>query len=543
MTISPVRRSRKSGSVMVLITLLLPSIMIPLVGLAIDASVARLVQLRLQAAVDGAAMGAGRLLGTPAVPETLAAEFLASNFRTDGSAGTWGAHDLHSTIVYTPGITKIIDIDATAQVPLLFLRILGKTSATVRARGSGTRTDSRVMLVIDRSGTMDVSDGTGLPTRIENAKTVAQTLFIPAFTEGADEIGLVAFDGSAYVAYPPSQPGWDPTTTSSSRGGPDMYFKDPNNPNNMINQVNAIDAGSYTGTAEALWMAYIELQKAHLKDLAQDGVDLRMNSILLLTDGLPQALAVSLNTTGSNVLKATSPCTNRVGPPNKPAMVGFVTGGPSTTARGIYRLYSLDPTSAHTSLWWGANPGQAVDTGLTANCSGLSSAGSFALNTTDLTKIPDVDMWGNATTGTAYKTVSRYIDKNGHTITNQIPTSTNYSGTPVSGNGSGDQWLIAMWNATDSAATRIRTDANKNNRTPSDPNNMRVSINVIGYVGQNGLDEGLLIRIANSVPSATYPNASYDSTQPSGLYCRASDSATLAQSFFKIVTAILRLAS
>ncbi len=114
MRFSSARRSRKSGSIMVLFTLMLPTLLLPLVGLAIDASIARLSQTRLQAAVDGAALGAGRLLGTGAVTETVAGQFLTSNFPTDGSAGTWNVWNLHSTIVYTPGITKRIDISATA---------------------------------------------------------------------------------------------------------------------------------------------------------------------------------------------------------------------------------------------------------------------------------------------------------------------------------------------------------------------------------------------------------------------------------------------
>ena len=72
MRVSSARRSRKSGSIMVLFTLMLPTLLLPLAGLANDASIARLMQIRLQAAVDGAALGAGRLLGTAAVTETLA---------------------------------------------------------------------------------------------------------------------------------------------------------------------------------------------------------------------------------------------------------------------------------------------------------------------------------------------------------------------------------------------------------------------------------------------------------------------------------------
>src|SRR5664279_2996968 len=96
MRLSSTRRSRQSGNVLILVTLLLPTLLLPLAGLAIDASICRLVQLRLQAAVDGAVLGAGRELGTPADPQILAGEFLTANFRTDNSMGTWGANHLNS---------------------------------------------------------------------------------------------------------------------------------------------------------------------------------------------------------------------------------------------------------------------------------------------------------------------------------------------------------------------------------------------------------------------------------------------------------------
>src|ERR1035441_6148593 len=123
---SSARRSRQSGSILMLMTFMLPFLVIPLVGLAIDASVCRLVELRLQAAVDGAATGSGRLLGvvTDNVVQNVASEFLKSNFTTGG--GSWGAYNLSSVqgtdIVYTPGITKKIFVKA--RVTALFANAL-----------------------------------------------------------------------------------------------------------------------------------------------------------------------------------------------------------------------------------------------------------------------------------------------------------------------------------------------------------------------------------------------------------------------------------
>jgi hypothetical protein len=111
--------------------------------------------------------------------------------------GTWGANNLVSNIVYTPGVTKTIAIDARANVPLLFLRILGQNMATVSASGTATRTDSRIELIIDNSPSMSGMIGA--------AKSYAAG-FVQRFTTGPDELGLVVLDSSAYVAYPPANP-------------------------------------------------------------------------------------------------------------------------------------------------------------------------------------------------------------------------------------------------------------------------------------------------------------------------------------------------
>src|SRR5262245_30626111 len=79
--------SRQRGSTLLLMAMALPIVLVPLAGLAVDASMCYIVQGKLQAAVDGAALGAGRLLGTNANIPQIAEEFLSVNFPT----GYWGA--------------------------------------------------------------------------------------------------------------------------------------------------------------------------------------------------------------------------------------------------------------------------------------------------------------------------------------------------------------------------------------------------------------------------------------------------------------------
>ena len=116
------RGGRRRGSAMILFTLMIPAVLLPLVGLAIDGSRLYIVQAKLSEAVDGAALGAGRLLGTTANTTEIAGEFLNANF----PSGFWGSNNLTPTISYTTSFTShTITVSATANVPLLFLRILG----------------------------------------------------------------------------------------------------------------------------------------------------------------------------------------------------------------------------------------------------------------------------------------------------------------------------------------------------------------------------------------------------------------------------------
>jgi Putative Flp pilus-assembly TadE/G-like/von Willebrand factor type A domain len=553
MRFSSARRSRKSGSVMVLFTLMLPTLLLPLAGLAVDASIARLMQIRLQAAVDGAALGAGRLLGTGAVTETVAGEFLAANFRTDGSAGTWNVSNLQSNIVYTPGITKRIDISATATVPLLFLRIFGVRSASIAANGSATRSDSRVVFVIDRSGSMNTDDGSGKSTVIQDAINET-TILVKRFIEGTDELGLVVFDGSAVVGYPTYAAGtWTPTIGNT--GGPNKTFYD-GTANDMVNQIAAIKADSGTGMAEGLTLAYIELQKAHMRDLADpvnNGVDGRLNSIVLLTDGLPTGISLYLNDPNNlgvnNIIKATSTCSNKtitVGTQTAATMMKsfFAIGGyapyTGTSTWGMYPLASADTTQ--TSNWWlgnnGVSPYRAQDASnamaIPTNSGPYNNCASGMVNGSSiysyLTKIPAADMWGNAMTGTGYT--------HSHITGNPGATTVYTSGTPGTSASSDYDWGLAMWNSVDNAAKSIRTDANLPNRTGDTGGNMGIQIYVIGYSGNlGGCDDGLLKRVANDITAA-----GYDSTQPRGKYYTASDGASLDAAYNQLASDLLRLA-
>jgi Flp pilus assembly protein TadG len=546
-------RQGRRGSALILFTLILPSLLIPIVGLGIDATMLYIVQGKLSAAVDGAALGAGRLLGTPADPAEIAGEFLKANFRADGSPGFWGAYNLQPTITYTPGTTKTVTINATAQVPLLFARVFGQPTATVSAYGRATRTDSRVEFIIDRSGSMDPNgNGTGV---IANVISYTQGL-VQKFTSGVDELGLVVYDGSGVVGYPASNPNWDSTTTSTSTGGPDTNFMNGAS-TDMLHAIQAITAANGTGMADALSIAYIELQKAHMRDLAANGVDQRLNSIVLFTDGVPSAISLYMNnpasTNANNIIKSTSSCTNKtLNPPTPGAsnmMIGWlaVAGSPpysGNSPAGMSIEASIDTTSGHNSIWWMSNGGTHTAKDATSvttnssslpfyNCTRITGSNLYG-SSSDMTQIPNQDMWGNATNTNAYLN-SYVIDSNGNVT--HVYTSTALNFTSNTAYKDDYQWGLAQWNAADSAAANVRKDVNLPNR-PGDTQNMGIQIFTIGYSGNSGgTDSGLLLRIAND-KGAT----GYTATQPTGQFILASNTVGLQNAFATVASAILRLA-
>jgi hypothetical protein len=528
-----------------LATFSLPFLMVPLVGLAIDATILRIAQAKLSAAADGAALGAGRLLGTTANTSEIATEFVNANFRT-GTSGFFGSTNFTPTVTVTLGTTKTIAINVTATVPLYFMRVLGKSSTVVSAAATATRRDSRIVMVIDRSGSMTASDGDG-STVIADLISYAQG-FAEKFTEGADELGLVVYDGSATVGYPTVRP-WVSTTTATSTGGPDTSFYSGVS-TDMIHQIAAIKAAGFTGMAEGLWLAYIELQKAHMRDMAAGGgVDDRMNSIVLFTDGFPTAVTVHLNNTLDNSILSTSACTYKANDTQK--MIGwvgilgppFTTGGGSNIS-GVYGLASSDTTE--TAAWWMANswinntqgdsePGAPVPNTPEGGCNNIYSDYSGKPNSnfqtsgkTDLKQVPNIDGWGNSMDGTAY-TNSAVYDSSGSIATPYIGALDHTQVVNPA------DWALAAWNETDTTANNIRNDSNRVNRA-GDTQNMMPTIYTIGYEGDGGVDQGLLLRIANDKSSSSYNGA-----QATGMYIPASNTSALATAFTTIASAILRL--
>jgi hypothetical protein len=510
------KSDRRRGTTLILYTLMLPLVLIPLVGLAIDGTMLYIVQAKLSAAADGAAIGAGRLLGTQANTAEIAGEFLNANF----PSGYWGSYNLVPNIqVATSFSTHTITVSAQVDVPLLFMRIFGRNASTVAASAVATRRDTRVVLVLDRSNSMSGN--------ISSLKSAAIT-FTNLFTKGADELGLVVFGGAAFVAYPTTRP-YSLTTGT----GPNVHFADtpPPGGDNMLTLLNSLQVGTDTGTAEGLWLAYQELKKAN----AIDADPTRMNAIVLFTDGVPNGFTAWFNDPANNALNGgvsqctycPSPDTSAPLPPTQPSTTKDIVGWMATTGSGsglsffnpsgssgigIYNLLVFDTT--HSARYWMSqlsgsyvNDMIAVSGTPVANCRHLTDS-----DMTGLRQIPPRDYYGNSTTGTAYTNGILYKKYKVAYDSNQ-PNNGYHVG-------------LASWNVTDNAAAAIRSDTN-----------MNIAIYCIGYTGNGGVDTALLKRIANTLDST-----SYNPNQQTGLYVEANDAAGMANAFNTVASEILRLA-
>ena len=502
------RGGRRHGSVGILFTLMMPGLLLPLVGLAIDGSRLYIVQAKLSGAVDGAALGAGRLLGTTANTTEIAGEFLTANFPT----GYWGSSNLQQTITYTTSFTShTITVSATANVPLMFLRILGQSQSVVAASAVATRKETRVELVLDRSGSM-----TGELAALQGMATQ----FTSSFISGYDELGLVVYGSSAVVGYPTTRPY---NSSPTSAGGPDNNFETTQTNGNMLDMIGYLQASGATNMSEALALAYIELQKAD----HQDNDPTRLNAIVLFTDGVPTSMTANLNDPsslpGSNSLKVTSQssCTYNPGTAGNTStqMIGWIGGWgiPSETGygSGLYRLASAS-NDTNTAKYWMQTPGGDMNiinpkTPI-SGCKYLQATQSNG-DLGDLKQIPANDYYGDSTSdGTAYQNSVLYSN-----------FSTAYSSTNLS---NGYHLGIACWNATDNAAKRILGNTNLN-----------VTIFTIGYTGDGGVDTDLLKRVAN-----TKDSTNHNSSWQTGIYVAASDTNGLAVAFQTVASAILRLA-
>lgn len=474
----------------------------PIIGFAIDGSVCYWMKAKLSSSVDSAALAAARSLSLAASSSQLestasstASEYFTANFQpgsmgtsmaniTLGSPCTSGSNPC-TTATITSAQSITVTVQAAVSVPLYFLRILGFSSATLSDTGQSTRRSANVMLVLDRSYSMQ--EAGVCSTLVASAEN-----FVNDFVDGRDTLGLVTFQATANYDY-----------------ALNTYFKSSSSTLNAT--LSKLVCTGYTTTAEALNLAYTKLQALNQPNA--------LNVILLFTDGQPDSIVATfpVKTSADNGDRYQWSNTSSLANPS-PA-----SGCASTTTLGPGVLIDADGAPDATGYTAGIYPDTPTAINYSspyiAPASTISASGCAFVNTSsyptytgtvreDVAYLPSSDAFGNLLTG--YKSLDYYT---AGPYVNQPRVDTPRS---------------VMYAATNAAYNQANTIRNSG-----------IIIYTIGLGGtaEQQIDTDFLMRVAND---PTLPSSEYNSSQPTGLFVYAT-AGSLGQAFEQIASEILHL--
>ena len=224
-------------------------------GVAVDAGRAYVVKAQLTKAVDGAALGAARMLNS-GDPKGAAARIFDANF-PDGYMGitsvtnpSTDANFFKLQTIPATGV-NLVTIQASATIPTTFMRVANFDEVTVSSSGEATRR------MVDLSLVLDVSSSIGW--RWPAVRDAART-FLNAFDRNSDRVSLVTFGNGARVI----------DEMPSSRGF---------NKAKLISDVPESLPGGSTNMVEGLYRGWDELRTV------PSGQQSGLRVIVLFTDG------------------------------------------------------------------------------------------------------------------------------------------------------------------------------------------------------------------------------------------------------------------
>jgi VWA domain-containing protein/putative Flp pilus-assembly TadE/G-like protein len=479
-------RKRQRGFVTLIWTCMMLFVIIPSVGLAIDAGVMYYIKSKLQSAVDGAALGAARSLNQgQSIPlqETAASEtavrYYHANFPNNWM-GVTPVNDPTVTWPAAPPATAIINVQGDINAPTWFMRIIGVNSLHLTVIGQSSRRDVNLMLIIDRSTSL--SDTGSCPTLAADAQ-----VFVNSFSNNRDRLAMVTF-GSYY----------------NLDFAPNLNFQPA-----LSNMLANLQCSGFTNAAAAFSTGY-----STLKGLNDQN---SLNVMVLFTDGIPNTItlgpAYGTGTAAKMPIKVGSSCVTAGTTGYSGVIAGdseyAVTGGIFQATNSTYPAATPFPNDI---ALIGSNQGYK------GGCSYPSNyvvAGTTPPFSNDIAYLPATDAFGNAL-------ATDILGGAG------FPAATNQSGGHIVAN---DRQTIenAGINALDNAAQNARVDAAANN--------LPFIVYVIGLGNApGGVNNALLERIANDPSSATH-QAAYTT----GLYMYSPDTAHLASAFATIASDILRI--
>jgi Flp pilus assembly protein TadG len=503
------RNERERGASLVLLSLMVAIVIIPMVGLAIDGTIMYLVRAKLSQACDSAALAGARSLSTgqtlssqSAAAVATAQSYFMANFPNGYLGITYPTDGSFPSVTPTQSAnsTRTVTVAASVSAPTYFMQILGSafSSTVVVESAQSTRRDVNLMLVLDRSNSMQLAGV--CPTMISNAQ-----FFISGFANGRDEVGLITFMSGANVDYTPTL-----NFNSSSQ-------------NTLSSVLGTLICGGDTGSAEALTLAYQQIVA-----LNQPG---RQNVIVFFTDGNPNGVTIGNipgypNATPAPIKTQTDTrydpinysTLETMGPSTCPAntvLQGAIAqeiGNPSATVGYTSGLYSSQGPSIGIGL-------DTLNVALGCMSSSLNTLGVpqvFIRN--DLAYIPVTDSYGNSTIGAP------------------VVASDYFSSGPYAGQLRPDVPVTivhASTSAAYSAGATIHADKNFN-----------ITVYCIGLGGttvHDPVNSAFLATLANDPAAVATYGGTYNANYQQGLYIYSPTIAQLTQAYRTILSQILRL--
>jgi Mg-chelatase subunit ChlD len=429
------------------------------------------------------------------------------------------ATNISSTVTgpTTNGSIQTMSVNAQADLPLLFTRFIQNTQ-TIKVTASASRQDVNLVLVLDRSSSMNVvSNGT---TACAKMVAAAQD-FTNQFEDGRDQLGLIVFGGSYDKAYNFS--------TTFKSGSPTI--------NSVIN---TITCNGNTGSAQALTQAY-----KMLTTLNQPGA---LNVIVFFTDGQPNGLSadwpIATAVTPVYPLSSGSNISSTSATPTSPWFMGYPKSScaSTTTITGVIARSN----EAQHGIFGTVAPSIGSDAGTVAAATGcaMTSATNDAHNMNlqfrvheDVAYIPATDTYGNKTTG--YWDSVAAGGGHGAALKLLIPAGP-YVGKPMLDHydtgtcGINPCGLfnnnidLASMNAAEDAANTARSNAA-----------LPVVIFSIGLGGAADVFPGDFLKHVSN----TQDSDLYNSSQPSGKYIFVTGAGQLGSAFQQVASFVQRLSS
>lgn len=482
-------KTPKERGIAIVVTCIILVLAIPMCGLAIDTTLLYVIKCRLQGAVDGAALAAAQGLarGTSDQAQITAAQ---------NAAATYVMLNYPASYFFTTSITcspttdvsidetvahqRTVTVNAHAVVPTLFMHWFNINSNTVNASAQTIRRDVNVAMVVDRSGSLAVTNS--CQPLIQSAIN-----FVNKFSNGRDYIGLVTFASSTNVDFP--------IATDFQTASP-----------NVVTMIGNITCAGSTSSAMGLWEGYDQLV-----GLNQSAA---LNVVLFFTDGKPTGVDVNMPLAGS------SPCSS-------------AHAGSPRWINGLYNTYTnvneyfgvLNPVNNGTITNGDFNV--TPDSGSGAGCNFSQSWSSNVTNTSDFLGVPTIDVFGdNLNDGYQAVTLSGgYISlADANSAAAMAMNAADDAGSQIRAGNS----VCANAPPPTSGCTSILSNAGS------------LSNVIIYSIGLGNapypLSPDLLERISNDPRASTY-----NSNQPTGAYIAAPTSADIDAAFALVASEILRL--